>query len=84
MADFVQKTVNKSAVRDLSVPIANVTAFNNLVQSVIADNPFGCVGYTPSEGEYIEPGFHARNLSFKSINPFPARTTPVNTPATHS
>ena len=32
MAGFVQKTVNKTAVRDLTVPIA--------------DNPFGCVGYT--------------------------------------
>ncbi len=62
MADFVQATVNKSAVRELSVPIATVTAFNNLVQSVIDDNPFGCVGYTTSGGEYIEPGFHARNL----------------------
>jgi len=44
MADFVQKTVNKTAVRDLAVPIANVTSFNNLIESVIADNPFGCVG----------------------------------------
>ena len=55
MADFVQATVNKSAVRELSVPIASVTAFNNLVQSVITDNPFECVGYTTSDGEYIEP-----------------------------
>jgi len=84
MADFVQTTVNKSAVRDLSVPIANVTSFNTPIEMVIDDNPFGCVGYTTSGGEYIEPGFHARNLSFKSLNPFPARTTPVNIPATHS
>ena len=53
MADFVQKTVNKSAVRELSVPIPNVTAFNNLIQSVIDDNPFGCVGYTTKAGETI-------------------------------
>ena len=39
MADFVQKTVNKTAVRDLSVPIA--------------DNPFGCVGYTTKARETI-------------------------------
>ena len=48
MADFVQKTVNKTAVRDLAVPIATVTSFNTLIESVIADNPFGCVGYTLS------------------------------------
>jgi hypothetical protein len=55
MADFTESTVNRTAVRELSVPIASVTAFNNLVQSVITDNPFGCVGYTNSDGEYIEP-----------------------------
>ena len=49
MADFVQKTVNKTAVRDLAVPIADVTSFNNLIESVIEDNPFGCVGYTGSD-----------------------------------
>jgi len=53
MADFVQKTVNKSAVRDLAVPIADVTSFNTLIESVIADNPFGCVGYTTKAGETI-------------------------------
>jgi hypothetical protein len=50
MADFVQKTVNKTAVRDLTVPIADVTSFDNLIESVIEDNPFGCVGYTGSDG----------------------------------
>jgi len=53
MADFVQKTVNKTAVRDLAVPIASVTSFNNLVQSVIDDNPFGCVGYTGAGGQPV-------------------------------
>ena len=53
MADFVQKTVNKSAVRDLAVPIADVTSFNALVQAVIDDNPFGCVGYTGSDGQPV-------------------------------
>ena len=55
MADFVQKTVNKTAVRDLAVPIADVTSFNTLVQSVIDDNPFGCVGYTGSDGQTVDP-----------------------------
>jgi len=53
MADFVQKTVNKTAVRDLAVPIATVTSFNNLIESVIDDNPFGCVGYTGSDGQPV-------------------------------
>jgi len=53
MADFVQKTVNKTAVRDLAVPIADVTSFNNLIESIIEDNPFGCVGYTGSDGQPV-------------------------------
>ncbi|HNT08983.1 MULTISPECIES: hypothetical protein [unclassified Methanoculleus] len=53
MADFVQKTVNKTAVRDLAVPIADVTSLNTLIESVIADNPFGCVGYTGADGQPV-------------------------------
>ena len=53
MADFVPTTVNRTAVRDLAVPIADVTAFNNIVKSVIDDNPFGCVGYTTRAGETV-------------------------------
>ncbi|MFA6331544.1 MAG: hypothetical protein WCX22_01205 [Methanoregula sp.] len=45
MADFVQKTVVKSAVRKLANPIADVAAFNTIVQSVITDNPFTCTAY---------------------------------------
>ena len=48
MADFVQKTTVKTAVRMLANPIADVAAFNTIVASVIADNPFGCVTYTAS------------------------------------
>ena len=48
MADFVQKTVNR--IRDLAVPIASATSFNTLIQAVIDDNPFGCVGYTGADG----------------------------------
>mgnify|MGYP000855919859 CR=1 FL=1 len=53
MADFTQTTVNRTAVRDLATPIATVTSFNNLVESVIEDNPFGCVGYTTKAGETV-------------------------------
>jgi hypothetical protein len=45
MADFVQKTTVKTAVRTLASPIADVAAFNTIVQSVITDNPFACVAY---------------------------------------
>jgi len=68
MADFVQTTVNRTAVRDLSAPIASVTAFKNLVQSVIDDNPFGCVGYTTSDGEYIEPIVLSREHYTAKVN----------------
>ena len=45
MADFVQKTTAKTAVRTLAVPIADVTTFDTIVQSVITGNPFACVAY---------------------------------------
>jgi hypothetical protein len=45
MADFVQKTTVKTAVRTLANPIADVAAFDAIVQSVIAGNPFACVAY---------------------------------------
>jgi hypothetical protein len=46
MADFIQKTNVKTAIRKLAVPIEDVAAFNVIVQSVMTDNPFGCVVYT--------------------------------------
>jgi hypothetical protein len=55
MADFVQTTVNKTALRDLAVPIADVESFDTIIQAVITDNPFGCVGYTTRAGETIAP-----------------------------
>jgi hypothetical protein len=45
MADFVQNSQTKNAVRILASPIADVAAFNLIVQSVITDNPFACVAY---------------------------------------
>jgi len=45
MADFVQSANVKSAVRKLANPIADVAAFNTIVQSVITGNPFACVSY---------------------------------------
>ena len=48
MADFVEKSVTKTAVRALASPIADVSSFDTIVQSVITGNPFGCVAYTES------------------------------------
>ena len=45
MADFIQNSQTKTAVRELASPIPDVAAFNTIVQSVITDNPFGCVAY---------------------------------------
>jgi hypothetical protein len=45
MTDFVQSSETKRAVRKLTNPIADVAAFNTIVQSVITQNPFGCVEY---------------------------------------
>ncbi len=68
MADFVQKTVNKTAVRDLAVPIADVTSFNTLIQTVIDDNPFGCVGYTGSDGVAVAPVVRNREHYTAKVN----------------
>jgi len=54
MADFVQTSQTKSAVRELASPIASVSAFNLIVQSVITDNPFACVSYMTA-GETHDP-----------------------------
>jgi len=48
MADFTQNTNVKSAVRRIAEPIADISAFNAIVQSVIQTNPFGCVSYMSS------------------------------------
>ncbi len=45
MADFTQKSVVKSAVRTLASPIANLTTFNDIVQDIIVNNPWGCTTY---------------------------------------
>jgi predicted RNA methylase len=43
MADYVENTNVKSAVRKLAEPIADIAAFNTIVQNVITNNPFGCI-----------------------------------------
>ncbi|ABS54807.1 conserved hypothetical protein [Methanoregula boonei 6A8] len=45
MADFAPKSAVKSAVRTLAAPFEDVDTLNAVVQSVILNNPFGCVSY---------------------------------------
>ncbi|OPY35556.1 MAG: hypothetical protein A4E35_02381 [Methanoregula sp. PtaU1.Bin051] len=45
MADFTSATTTKSAIRKRAVPLADVTAFDNIVAGVITNNPFQCVSY---------------------------------------
>jgi hypothetical protein len=54
MADFVQSSQTRNAVRELATPIASVSVFNLIVQSVITDNPFACVSYMTA-GETHDP-----------------------------
>jgi hypothetical protein len=45
MGDFVQQSIVKTAVRELTTPIADVTTFNTLVAGVISGNPWSCTAY---------------------------------------
>jgi len=56
--------VNKSAVRGLAVPIADVTSFTNLID----DNPFGCVGYTGADGQAVDPIVRNREHYTAKVN----------------
>ena len=68
MADFVQTSINKSALRELEYPIADVTTFNNLVQSVIDTNPFDCVAHTNRDGEEVAPIVRNREHYTAKVN----------------
>ena len=48
MADFAPKSAVKSSVRKLAAPFEDVDTLNAVVQSVILNNPFGCVSYMSS------------------------------------
>ena len=54
MADFIQTSNTKAAVRVLSTPIADISTFDGIIQAVMDDNPFGCSAYEDG-GETI-PG----------------------------
>lgn len=52
MADFVTKSVTKSAVRKLTTPIDTMSNFVSLVDNFISSNPLGCTSYQ-SAGQTI-------------------------------
>jgi len=52
MGDFVESSITKTAVRKLTAPIADITAFNGIVAGVIADNPWNCTAYQVGTESY--------------------------------
>ena len=94
MADFTQKTVVKSAVRELAAPIADYATFNALIQDIIDNNPWGCTSYQTSGATKpaIERGKEAysasvvyENAEAKTVGSIPVRgpsMTAVNTAVT--
>jgi hypothetical protein len=49
MVDFIQSNETKSAVHKLADPIADIAAFNTIVQSVITTNPLACVPHMTAQ-----------------------------------
>ncbi|MEN6519032.1 MAG: hypothetical protein ABFC38_12780 [Methanospirillum sp.] len=45
MANFVQSSGVKTAVRELAAPIADMAAFTEVVDDMLANTPFGCTAY---------------------------------------
>ncbi len=54
MADFVEVSNTKAATRTLTTPIANIAAFDALIESVLTDNPLACMDYI--QGGVTYPG----------------------------
>ena len=52
MADFVTKSVTKSAVREFTAQIDTLVNYNALIQSILTGNPWNCTSYQ-SAGETI-------------------------------
>jgi hypothetical protein len=48
MADFVEQTVTKTAVRQLASPIGSTADFETIINSILSTNPWGCTTYEVS------------------------------------
>ena len=62
MADFVEQSTTKTAVRTLAAPIADLTTFNTLVAGVVSGNPWCCTTYEVS-GE-VQPAVAVNRESY--------------------
>jgi hypothetical protein len=52
MGDFVESSITKTAVRKLAAPIADLTAFNTIVDGVVSGNPWACTAYQVGSTNY--------------------------------
>jgi hypothetical protein len=64
MGDFVETNNARTSVRDLAIPIPDLTTFDAIVQDVITSNPFGCTDYV--DGEATVPGV-VRNREYYTV-----------------
>jgi len=62
LADLVETNNTKSAVLELTTPIATIAAFDAIIESILSDNPFGCVDYV-EQGATI-PGVKRNRESY--------------------
>jgi hypothetical protein len=72
MADFTTTNTTKSANRKLAEPLADVTAFDNIVQGVVTNNPFQCTTYNAGGADHpgverSKQGYTARIL-YQDVN----------------
>jgi hypothetical protein len=86
MADFVQKSVLRTASRTLAAPIGSIAAFAAIIDALIADNPLGCTAYmsgsTAHEGvEKSREAYTARfvyeNLEAEAVGTVTAKAETV-------
>lgn len=66
MADFIEKSVVRTATRVLATPIADIASFDAVIQDVLTNNPWGCTPYvTGSEShDGVEKGAEGYTAKF--------------------
>ncbi|TAJ45061.1 hypothetical protein CUJ86_06930 [Methanofollis fontis] len=62
MADFVETSNTKTAVRQIPAAIADIATFEGIIADVIATNPWGCVEYV--QGGSTHPGVERNRQSY--------------------
>jgi len=66
MADFVERSVVKTAIRELAAPIADIATFDSIVQDVLTNNPWGCTPYVSGSVSHdgVEKGAEGYTAKF--------------------